>query len=264
MFNGKIMYASNNDKFEFIHNKQLTKKQKQHYIKIYTGLVKLMQDESRKIGNNQKKRINVLQDQLISVIQRYPELLYMKYYQYNNAYPNSYHDDHAGSFQLQLLNYELFEVLENICQDINICKLEALMGRSLLFLIAPWGNFSTSKDFDEKRLQLVKTLLKKHPELLTFIDQKYNQNLGMYLIGSINDDNQLADERTQIVKQFIEHPIASLQQDENGCNLGMYAAHYKNQELFDIAYQNPKARVQKNKQGDTMEMIANKPFFFLI
>ncbi len=36
----------------------------------------------------------------------------------------------------------------------------------------------------------------------------------------------------------------------------MYAAHYKNQELFDIAY-HPKARVQKNKQGDTMEMIAN-------
>ncbi len=257
MLNSKIMYNSDNDKFEFIHNKLLTKKQKQHYIKIYTGLVKLIEDESRKTGDNQKQRINVLQDKLISIIQSYPELLYMKHYKYNKSYLEPYHDDYSISFQKHLLNREFFGVLENICQNIDICKLEAFMGSSLLFLIAPFGGFSLDKDFDEKRLQLVRTLLKKHPELFTFKDENYNQNLGMYLIGSINDDNQLSDEQTQIVKQFIEHPIACLQQDGTGCNLGMLAAYYKNQELFDLAYQNPKARMQKNKHGDTMEMIAN-------
>ena len=235
--------------FEFIHKKKLTKKQKQHYIKIYEGLVKLIKEECSKKGENQEQRIKALQATLITVVSRYPELLYMKSYEGDK-------DAYSTTFQQKLNIYGLIDVLENICQDVNVCELEAFGHISLLFSIVIYKNFDFAKGQDEKRFELVKSLLKKHPELLTFRDGRYNENLGMYLIRELNADNKQAELLIPIIKMFIEDPDACRQRDGDGYNLGMLAAKYKIKELFDLAVKNAQARKQKNFNGDTMEIIA--------
>ena len=59
---------SGKDKFSFVHKKQLTRKQMQHYIKIYTGLEDLISKESYKEGNNKEQRMRALEDNIVKVI----------------------------------------------------------------------------------------------------------------------------------------------------------------------------------------------------
>ena len=52
-----IIMSMDKDKFEFVHSKALTKKEKKFYVNIYKKLCCLIKDEHYKNGNNKEQRI---------------------------------------------------------------------------------------------------------------------------------------------------------------------------------------------------------------
>ncbi len=104
----------------------------------------------------------------------------------------------------------------------------------------------------EESNKLLAYILHTNPTLIRHISHRFGYNIGMSCVKFCSN----TDTFDYIVKATINDEVASLQTDPRGNNIGMLCAEQKKQELFNLAYQNPKARLQKNRNGDNMAMIA--------
>lgn len=247
------------DKFEFVHSKALTKKEKKFYVNLYKQLCCLIDDEYRKKGNNKQQRMKALQDNLYKVIKQYPELLYINRYILESEPPfrtGSYY----YTFLYELMEYDLYELIEKLCDDVEVCKLTTCFGRPLIYWLIPKDPHPDNYQFDidcyNKKIKSVLSILEKHPELLYFQDNE-GYNLAGRIISQYSNGSKYLKPFIPYILDSIKDSLIAEQQTKKGYNLGMLCAYYKHQELFEIAYNNTKARMQKNNAGDTMEMIAN-------
>lgn len=136
---------------------------------------------------------------------------------------------------------------------------------------------------DAAILKKIKTLFKRHPELLTY-QNLLGCNLGMSVardgledITLIALDNHVASIQQnesgenigmlasdyhleQAVLKALDNPVASVQQDKFGKNIGMHAVEHGLKQATYKALQNPAARKQKDERGNTIE---SKAQFFM-
>lgn len=252
------------DKFEFEHDKQLSKKEKTNYIKIFDGLCKLIREECSDNGNNREQRINALEDNLYNIIKKYPELLNMKKYVFCK-YPYQKNRDfyYYGRTFLYYLNFhELYNIIDKLCDDIEICKQPTIEYKSLFFDLIPTIPMNYMLDpqhwLEEynKKSKLIISILKKHPELLSFKNKINGNNFASQILSNFGENDKYLKPFMPYILESLNNSEIATQTNKSGYNLGMLCALYKQQELFEMAYKNPKARLQKNNVGNTMEMIA--------
>ena len=93
----------------------------------------------------------------------------------------------------------------------------------------------------------------------------YDKNIGLYL----SETNYYAkqdpknwyrqdDFVDELLIKALKNPIATIQQDCDGNNIGMNVAKRKSKRVLKIALKNPVAAQQKNKKGETILDIAYK------
>ncbi len=260
----KYVYNSKKDRYEFTRDNNLTKKEKIFYVELFEKLCKLMSDECYKDGYNKKQRIKALEDNLLKVIQKYPELLFMKKYNINHSTVGyeirTYYDNSITFLYEVVASYKLYNVIEQLCvENIDICSFHTFDKRKLFFEIIPEkpnAKYQHSIDEYNAKSKLALSLLEKHPSLL-YLKNRWGENFANVILRSYSSDSEYIKPFMPYILKSLNNTEIATQQDYYGYNLGMVCALNKHQELFDIAYQNPKARLQKNDDGETMEMIAN-------
>lgn len=259
----KYVYNSKKDRYEFTRDNNLTKKEKIFYVELFEKLCKLMSDECYKDGYNKKQRIKALEDNLLKVIQKYPELLFMKKYNINHSTVGcetlTYYN-YSITFLYEVAFYKLYNVIEQLCvENLDICSFPTFDKRKLFFDIIPEkpnAKYQHSIDEYNAKRKLTLSLLEKHPALL-YLKDGWGENFANIILRSYSSDSEFIKPFMPYILKSLNNTEIATQKDYYGCNLGMVCALKKDQELFDIAYQNPKARLQKNNDGETMEMIAN-------
>lgn len=232
------------EKYTYVGNNRISFKKRKKLEEMIKKLTELMYDINRKDGNNKLVKKQILEEKLIDVIKTYPELMYMLHYTLNN----SDHFDRTHSFAYYALEYEYYKLLKEMCNSQDVCTMQMWDGNITIEYLALTD-----------RYPLLFEILDEHPCLLRYPTSS-SENLGLEFAYKINNDNKNTNidaNAIEFIKRFINDEIACLQVDKNGNNIGMLCAKHKNQELFELADKNPKARQQVNKDGDNMEMIAN-------
>lgn len=240
-----------NEKFVF-ENKKLSRKEKIKLGKLYLGIRKLICEETHEKGNNKEQRIKALEDNIIKVIKKYPELLHMTRYEWVSiehygVYYGKYSED-GETILYDFLHCGLENVLKELCQDIEVCKLNVHMGWNIVSQLA--------FDCFSRRLDLLNYILDMHPELLSHQDCNGYNPASRIIKSHYHEKDILKKFEPYILESLKDEKIAT-QQDSSGYNIGMLCAHFKLQEYFDVAYKNAVAREQKNENGETMKIIAN-------
>lgn len=256
------MIDKNKNKYEFEHSKSLTRKEKKYYARVFDELCKLISDECYKKGNNREQRIKALENNLFNVIKKYPELLYIKKYIYqqtSSAGSTVGYYDYSRTFLYELYAFEMYDLIEKLCEDVEICKLPTFGDSSLFFRLIPSEpdpKHQNCVDEFNKKSKLITNILQKHPELLSFKNQ-WENNFAGEIISNFKPNSEFIKPFIPFIHASLEDSEIATQQNNRGFNIGMLCAHYKHQELFNVAFQNSSARAQKNDVDDTMEMIAN-------
>ena len=208
---------------------------KKKLFNIYNGLYELMNKINSKKGNNAEIQKQIFENKLIEVFREYPELLYINT------------DELNKSFLYHAIGNNYFNFVKEMLQNEEVCKMSI------------WSNVSVIEDLlvytkDEKYHNIAYQAINTFPRLLRSTICGNGFNLGMQLC----DREKLTDIQAKIVYMTIEDEIACLQTSPKGNNIGMLCAKYKKQEFFEKAFKNPRARLQRNKDGDNMEMMAQK------
>lgn len=230
------------EKYIYVGNNHISFKKRKKLEDIFKKLTSLMHDISREDGNNKDVKKQILEEKLIEVIKTHPEIMYMLHYG-----PDSCgYFSRTASFAYYCLEYGYLKLFDELCNNKDVCTMQMWDDKTTIGYLALMD-----------RYPLLMQILEKHPDLIRHQTKDGNLWLDFaYKMNHINTDKNIIN-LNKLLKKVIMDDIACLQVDKNGNNIGMLCAKYKNQELFELAYKNPEARKQVNKDGDNMAMIAN-------
>ncbi|MBE7074962.1 MAG: hypothetical protein E7376_03190 [Clostridiales bacterium] len=252
------------DKVFYEGNKKLTRKEKKFLEKLFRNLSTLIENECKnaKEGQNREQRIRALEDNLLKVINQYPELLYVVRYDCYPAaggFPTNY-SIYGKSILFDIKTNGLNNLLKELAKDPEICKVTVSSNTCLLFKLIPDPPFSdierSVKEY-KKELDLFKEIYETNPELIYFQDQKGKSICHYILENDYNRYNKYIQDLEPYMLESLKSNSIVTYQDKNGNNLGMLFAKKGLQKLFNEAFSNQEARMQKNNSGETMEIIAN-------
>jgi len=236
-------------KFE---NKDLSYKEKKKLAQIFVEIERLINDvcdiqiergghhwkrpilsdeEAKELQAKMKEKeqkIDVLQDKLIMVFEKYPELLRM----------TKKEDRRTSDFLKILTNKKLCRTLKHLLQkDETLCYKENELGYNIISLLA--------MSWHGELCDLLLELVNENKNLL-----KHQDSSGRTL--AMHCDFVVSGKLDDIVKMSLQDDEIALLQDKSGNNLGMVCAWKKRQDLFDLAYQNEKLRKQTDHFGFSM------------
>ena len=226
---------------------------KREVITIYKWIEKELDNGSYKGVYSAEK--TELENKIIEAVRTFPEIMFVE----SRWIQDPFQKMSQGIWNLALRNDMVNLLVELAKPEYYRVKLPdddhvySNYYESINILIRYLGNKIDALKIEEQNL-LANTIFNalKDDDILLYQREDYG-NLAVNHASFMKKTDVL----DPVFKTYLNHPIASLQQGYYGqYNLGMLCAKYKRQDLFNLAYQNPVAREQKNIDGYTMIDVA--------
>ena len=228
---------------------KVKRKEKEALIKIFNWCIKQLRNVNRSDkGANNIAKINALEDKITEIVEVLPKLKYMKKEHYDGF--NLVHVDIIAELAA---GNRMYKLLKECCTPPQTTLITGYHGFTMLEHLAIHMDWSYAKSHEDKQ-KIVDIILNAIQDDKVLFHKGLNgQNFGMFCINHLDRNTELKS----VVELFITNPETATMQDANGNNIGMLCAICNQQELFELAYKNPVARLQRNNKGETMALIAN-------
>ena len=233
------------DGVKMVFDIKVSKKEKEALTRIFNWCIEQLYSVNRSDkGANNTAKINALEDKITEMVEVLPKLKYMK--KEIDPYCTKTIAELAASKQM-------VKLLKECCAPAHTVLVKGDSGFTMLEHLAIHFNGSyTETEEDRKILQKIILNALEDEKVLKYTNSR-GENFGMFCVSHLKECPELIP----VVEKYILNPETATMQDGAGYNIGMECARFKQQELFELAYKNPVARLQRNNKGETMALIAN-------